>query len=75
MSFVIKDMIERDHPYLVENEFDFTPYNYLFIKRTSFTDDTLEFDDLKEVLDRFEAESRSMLGIINYTRPIEQEPE
>lgn len=77
MSFVIKDMIERNDPHVKLNQFDIEPYNYLFNKRTSFTDDCalLHIDDLKEVLDNFSNEGSEMLSILNYTRPIQRETE
>jgi len=75
MSFVAKDMIERGHPSLADNEFDFTPYNYLFNLRTSFTDGTacLHIDTLKEILDKFAEYGPEMLSILTYTRPISKE--
>lgn len=77
MSFVIKDMIERKDPCMQYNEFDFEPYNYLFNKRTSFTDDCalLHPDELKEVLDQLNSKGIEMLSILNYTRPIEEDPD
>jgi len=38
MNFVIKDMIERSDPNITNRTFDLEPYNYIFNKRTCFTD-------------------------------------
>jgi hypothetical protein len=75
MSFVAKDMIERGHPSLASNEFDLTPYNYLFNQRTSFTDGTasLHISTLKEILEKFGEYGPEMLSILTYTRPISKE--
>ena len=76
MSFVIKDMIERKDAAMQDNQFDLEPYNYLFNKRTSFTDSafvTKDSDELAEVLDELAERGPSALGILNYCRPIEKE--
>jgi hypothetical protein len=72
MAFVIKDMIEQNDPSMQKNLFDIEPYNYIFNKRTSFTDSnfiTEDSDELKDVLDEFEKYGSDYLNIINYTRP------
>lgn len=72
MSFVIKDMIEHSDPSMQNNLFDIEPYNYIFNKRTSFTDSnfiTEDSDELKDVLDEFEKYGPDHLNLINYTRP------
>ena len=75
MSFVIKDMIERSDPSVQGNEFDIQPYNYLFNKRTSFTDSkfiTEDSDELVDVLEELDKIGNFALGILNYTRPIDR---
>lgn len=75
MSFVIKDVKERglnDD----DNEFDMEPYNYMFNKRTSFTDSEFiikDSDELKTVLEEMEKKGSEQLSMLKYTRPIEIE--
>jgi hypothetical protein len=38
MSFMIKDKIEKMDDSLTNNEFDITPYNYIFNKSSMFMD-------------------------------------
>lgn len=72
MTFVIKDKIERNDIYQKGNQFDITPYNYIFNKNTCFMDGNIIFiyKELNKVLENFERINPLMLELLHYTQDV-----
>ena len=72
MTFVIKDKIERNDEHQKGNQFDPTPYNYIFNKSTCFMDGKIIFiyKELNNVLENFERINPIMLELLHYTQDV-----
>lgn len=72
MTFVIKDKIEFNDKHQKNNQFDLTPYNYIYNKSSSFLDGNIIFlfKDLANVLQNFERINPKLLGILYYAHEV-----
>ena len=69
MSFVIKDLLEKDKKLSVGNTFDLVPYNYVYNRSTAFLDSDFVFRDhqkLEAILENFYQLDAQLLEILHY---------